>query len=314
MRRVVAVLLLAVLGLAPTSASGSDVVIVPGTSFPAGGTYLTWFGCAGLFGPAAAGPTPSVAADAAAPMGGRATRLALPGTGQATGPVARVDRVGSAAWSMWVRPVAGGQGAAHVWYVTSELDEGEVWSGRADLAAAAGEWQQVSPGTARFSWTRVDAATGQVREQAGTATLAGFTRAHGDGPGYLLAGFGCDGAPFLLDAVATGPTTYDLQGFPVSTTITASSSRVAPGSEVTLTGATLDGDQRATGAPLVLEARPAGAARFTQVGPEPLLGGPDGNVVTTVTPERTTRYRWFQPATGYADAGRSPVVTVRVGG
>ena len=314
MRRAVAVLLMALLGLAPaTAASGSDVVVVPGTSFPTGDTYLSWFGCAGLFGPAAAGPSPTVGVDAAAPLGSRATRLAMPATGQASGPVARVDSVGGAAWSMWVRPVSGGQGVAHVWYVSSELDEGEVWSGRADLAATAGQWQQVLPATARFSWTRVAAATGEVLEQAGTATLAGFTRARGDGPGYLLAGFGCDGEPFVLDAVATGATTYDLEGFPVSTTIAASASQVAPGTEVTITGVTLDGAQQPTGAPLVLQARPAGADRFTAVGPGPLLGGTDGSVVTTVTPERTTRYRWFQPATGYADAGSSPVVTVRVG-
>lgn len=315
MRRAVAVLLMAVLGLAPmTAASGSDVVVVPGTSFPAGGTYLSWFGCAGLFGPPAAGPLPSVGADAAAPMGSRATRLAMPATGQASGPVARVDRVGATAWSMWVRPVTGGQGVAHVWYVSTELGEGEVWSGRADLAATAGEWQQVRPAGAGFTWTRVDAATGAVLEQAGTATVAGFTRAHGDGPGYLLAGFGCDGAKFLIDAVATGATTYDLEGFAVSTTIEASAPRVAPGAEVTLTGVTLDAAQQPTGAALVLQARPAGADRFTPVRPQPLLGGADGRVVTTVTPERTTRYRWLQPATGYADAGRSPVVRVRVGG
>ena len=314
MRRAVAVLLLALLGLAPTAAaSGSDVVVVPGTSFPAGGTYLSWFGCAGLFGPSAAGPTPSVGADAAAPLGSRATRLAMPATGQASGPVARVDQVADAAWSMWVRPVSGGQGVAHVWFVSSELDEGEVWSGRADLAATAGEWQQVRPATARFTWGRVDAATGEVLEQAGAATLAGFTRVHGDGPGYLLAGFGCDGAPFLLDALATGATTYDLEGFPVTTTIVASAPRVAPGTDVTLTGATLDGEQQPTGAPLVLQERPAGAARFTRVAPQPVLGGADGSVVTTVTPQRTTRYRWLRPATGYADAGRSPAVTVRVG-
>ena len=82
---------------------------------------------------------------------------------------------------------------------------------------------------------------------------------------------------------------------------------------MTLTGLTLDAGQRATGAPLVLEARPAGADRFAPVAPEPLLGGADGGVVTTVTPDRTTDYRWFQPATGYADAGWSPVVRVRVG-
>ena len=59
--------------------------------------------------------------------GARATRLALPATGHASGPVGRVDRVGGATWSMWVRPVTGGQGVAHVWYVSGELGDGEVW-------------------------------------------------------------------------------------------------------------------------------------------------------------------------------------------
>ena len=314
MRRAVMVLLLALVGTAPTpSASAAGVVTVPGTSFPAGDTYLTWFGCAGLFGPSAAGPSSSVGADVGAPMGARATRLVMPATGHATGPVTRVDRIAGAAWSMWVQPVTGGQGVAHVWYVSAELDEGEVWYGRADLAAPTGAWQQVRPATATFTWSRTLAATGAVVEEAGAATVAGFTAAHGDGPGYLLAGFGCDGSPFLLDGVAAGDTTYDLEGFPVSTTITTSHARVAPGTAVTLTGRTLDGAQQATGAPLVLEARPAGADAFTPVGPGPVPGGADGAVVTTVTPERTTAYRWFQPATGYADAGWSPVTRVRVG-
>jgi hypothetical protein len=314
MRRAAAVLLL-VLGATSLAspAAADDIVVVPGTSFPAGATYLSWFGCGGLFEPALAGPSASVGLDPGAPLGSRATRLAMPGTGQASGPVTRVDDVAGAGWSLWVRPTSGGRGVAHVWYVSAELDAGEVWSGRADLTAAAGQWQQVSPATAIFSWARVVAATGQVLEQPDDATLARFTRVHGSGPGYLLAGFGCDGGPFLLDGVVGGATTYDLEGFAVSTTIEASQQQVAPGAEVTLTGRTLDPDGVATGAPLVLEARPAGAAGFTPVGGQQVTAGGDGSVVTTVKPERTTDYRWFMPATGYADEGRSPVVRVRVG-
>ncbi len=227
MRRAAAVLLLVLGATSVASPASADVVVVPGTSFPAGATYLSWFGCGGLFGPALAGPSASVAQDADAPLGSRATRLAVPETGQASGPVTRVDDVAGAAWSMWVRPASGGRGAAHVWYVSAELDAGEVWSGRADLTAAAGQWQQVSPATATFSWTRVVAASGQVLDEPGDASLARFARDHGTGPGYLLAGFGCDGEPFLLDGVVGGGTTYDLEGFPVSTTIQASRPQVA---------------------------------------------------------------------------------------
>ncbi len=314
MRRAAVVLVLALATLTLTRPASADgVVVVPGTSFPAGGTYLSWFGCAGLFEPAAAGPTASVARDARAPLGSRATRLAMPATGQASGPVTRVDDVAAAPWSMWVRPASGGQGVAHVWYVSGDLDEGQVWSGRADLTATAGAWQHVDPATATFSWSRLAAATGEVLERSGEATLARFTRVHGDGPGYLLAGFGCDGEPFLLDGVEGGSTTYDLEGLPVSTTIQASQSHVARGAEVTLTGETLEDDGVATGAALVLEARPLGAAAFAPVREEPVPGRADGSVVTTVTPEQTTDYRWFMPATGYADAGWSPVTRVRVG-
>jgi hypothetical protein len=318
MRRAAVVLLLALASLVPApTASADEVVVVPGTSFPAGNTYLSWFGCAGLFGPAPAGPSSTVGVDPQAPLGGRATRLDMSGAGHAAGPVTQVDRVAGATWSMWVRPAAGGQGVAHVWYVSAELGAGEVWSGRADLTAAAGRWQQVRPAGAGFTWTRTVAATGEVLEQAGSATLAGFTQAHGDGPGYLMAGFGCDAAPFTLDAVAAGDpgtvTTYDLEGFPVTTTIAASRAAVAPGAEVTVRGVTLDGGQQATGAPLVLESKPRGAAGFAPVGPAPSAPGPGGRVEMTVSPDTTTAYRWFQPATGYADAGWSPRTVVRVG-
>ena len=90
-----------------------------------------------------------------------------------------------------------------------------------------------------------------------------------------------------------------------------SADRVAEGAEVVLTGTTIDPRLRATGAPLRLEARPNGAAEFAPVR-EVDPAGPDGRVVATVSPGRTTAYRWFMPATGYADATWSPAVEVRV--
>ena len=262
MRRAAVVLVLALATLTLTRpASAGDVVVVPGTVLPRGRHLPQLVRLRGPLRAHRGRPERLGRARRRAPLGSRATRLAMPATGQASGPVTRVDDVAAAGWSLWVRPVSGGRGVAHVWYVSGDLDEGEVWSGRADLTAAAGTWQQVDPAAATFSWSRLAAATGKVLEQSGDATLARFTRTHGDGPGYLLAGFGCDGEPFLIDGVEGGGTTYDLEGLPVSTTIEASQHQVAPGTEVTLTGETLEDDGVATGAALVLEARPRERAR-----------------------------------------------------
>jgi hypothetical protein len=38
----------------------------------------------------------------------------------------------------------------------------------------------------------------------------------------------------------------------------------------------------------------------------------DGSVSVSLTPDRTTAYRWYMPPTGYADGGFSAPVTVRV--
>ena len=317
MRRVVtastAALAAALLVAAPSHA---DEVVVPGTAFPAGSTYLSWFGCEGLFAPATAGPRTTIVRDDEAPAGERATSLSMPGPGSAAGPVSQVSSVADAAWSMWVQAADGGQGVGHVWYVSSELDNGQVWAGRADLAATPGDWHEVRPASATYSWSKYDAVTGELLEPAGKATVADFTDRHGDGPGYLMAGFGCDGEEFELDRLTSGDpgevTTYDLEGFGVATVIDASTTRVARGAEVTLTGATLDGLQQATGAPLVLEARPQGAIGFTPAG-RALRADAAGRVIVTVSPDRTTDYRWHQPTTGYADEGWSDIVTVHVG-
>lgn len=301
----------------PQGARADDTVVVAGTSFPAGSTYLTYFGCVDLYHADTRGPQVRVHLDDATPAGRRATELQLPGSGTASGPVSLVTSVARTASSLSVRAPSGAAGVAWVWYAAGDLEPGQVWAGRADLHAAAGGWQRVTPAEQSFTWTRYDTASGTALEQAGSASIADFSAAHGDGPGYLLAGFGCDGAGFNLDAVSVGlpgsVTTYDLEGLPVQTSMAASRQRIRPGEPVTLTGSSVDALQRVTGAPLVLEQRVAGHDAFTPVG-DPVSAGPDGHPTVEVEPEMTTDYRWHYLQTGYADEGWSAVVRVTVAG
>ena len=299
------------------AASADDTVVVAGTAFPTPSTYLTYFGCTDLYHADTRGPDVLTYLDAAAPAGRRATALRMPGGGTASGPVSLVGSVAAATSALSVTAPEGGSGVAWVWYAAGDLQPGQVWAGRADLQAGAGGWQRVTPSAATYTWTRYDAASGSVVEQPGSATIADFTAVHGDGPGYLLAGFGCDGHEFSVDAISVGPPgavrTFDLEGLPVTTSMSASALKAAPGEQVTLTGATTDNRQRLMGAPLVLEQRPVGAADFSAVGP-PVAAGPDGRSSIAVTPDRTTDYRWFLPESGYADAGYSSTVRVVVPG
>lgn len=304
----------AVLGV-PGAAHADGTVVVPGTTFPTSSTYLTYFGCVDLFHADTRGPLVRVTRDAAAPMGRRATGLELPGTGTAAGPVSLVASVADATSAMAVRAAAGSTGVAHVWYVAPGMAPGEVWAGRADLTATTDGWQQIDAAAASYDWSRVEAATGAVLERAGVAGIDDFTAEHGDGPGYLLAGLGCDGRAFAVDALRVGTsgavTTYDLEGSAVSTSITASRERISRGGEVTLLATSVDAAGQPMGAALVLEARPEGAAGFRPV-TDAVLAGPDGNVTTTVSPQVTTDYRWFFAERAYADAHWSPAVSVVV--
>ena len=83
------------------------------------------------------------------------------------------------------------------------------------------------------------------------------------------------------------------------------------GKKVTLTGASVDIAGVPVGAPLVLQARPAGTRAFRPVG-SPVAAAPGGAVSVSLVPAKTTTYRWFMPATGYADGGFSSPVTVHV--
>lgn len=302
--------------LAASPAAADQTVVVPGLSFPSGDTYVTTFGCADLYQPTDPAPLVRLGNVDASPLGRRSAGVLPRAAGSATGPVSRVDSLAAASTNGFTaRAEHGGAGVAWIWYVAPDLAAGEVWVGRAVLQAAPG-WGYVDARGASYEWQRVEALTGRVVEAAGTATPTRFTRQHGDGPGYLLAGLGCDGEAFSFDGVQVGSpgdvTTYDVEGLVLTTTMSASDTTVPPGGAVTLTGASLDAAGTPAGTPLVLEAWARGDADWQAVG-QPVPADRDGYVRTTVTPDVRTRYRWVAPETGYADASTSGAVTVLPG-
>ena len=305
----------AVLGASMSPAAADDTVVVRGLGFPTSDTRVTYFGCADLFHRASAPPQVRIDQVDAPPSGLRSFGVQVPGGGAASGPVTRVESVAATTVAGFsARADLGTTGVAYVWYVTPGMEPGRVWAGRADLAVGPA-WQFVDASAATYTWTLYDAASGARVKPGGSATIAAFTAQNGDGPGYLLAGLGCDGNEFMMDAISFGSpgsvTTYDLEGITVTTSMAASTSAVAPGRRATLTGASVDVAGIPVGAPLVLQERPAGTSVFRTVG-APFTASPSGAVVVRVAPSRTTTYRWFMPATGYADGGYSGSVTVTV--
>jgi hypothetical protein len=103
-----------------------------------------------------------------------------------------------------------------------------------------------------------------------------------------------------------------MEGIAVTTSIAASSTLVRQGRKVTLTGASVDVSGVPVGAPLVLQSRPAGTRFFRPASRGPIPASSDGTIRWRLAPDKTTTYRWFMPATGYADANFSPPLTVRV--
>jgi hypothetical protein len=316
MRRAVLVAAItAALCLPSSPASADETITVPGLGFPSSDTYLTYFGCTNLFNTPAAAPALKIDQLEATPTGVRGFGLMMPGVATASGPVSLVDSVAATTVAGFsARADAGSAGVAYVWYVAPGIEQGQVWAGRADLAVGP-QWQYVDAAAATYDWTLYDAANGKAVKPGGSATIAGFTAENGDGPGYLISGLGCDGGEFVIDALRFGSpgnvTTYDLEGITVTTSIAASTTSVKSGGPVALTGASRDIAGVPVGAPLVLQAREAGTQAFRPVG-APVAASPGGAISVQVKPARTTTYRWFMPATGYADGGFSAPVTVRV--
>lgn len=305
----------AVLGVSLSPAAADDTVVVRGLGFPTSDTRVIYFGCTDLFHRDSAPPQVRIDRVDAPPSGLRSFGVQIPGAGAASGPVTLVDSVAATTVAGFsARADLGSTGVAYVWFVTPGLQQGQVWAGRADLSVGPA-WQYVDAAAATYTWTLYDVASGTRVRPAGSATIAGFTAQNGDGPGYLLAGLGCDGKEFMIDAIRFGSpgavTTYDLEGITVTTSMAASTSAVVRGKKATLTGASVDIAGIPVGAPLVLQARPAGSGVFRTVG-APVTASPSGVVTMRVAPGKTTTYRWFMPATGYADGGFSGPVTISV--
>ena len=283
--------------------------VVPGTTGLDERTSLTYVPCAGFFGGGATAPGLRVnRGQQAPPLGERSYGMAVSGPGTAAGAVRQTPSIAElGSISMSVNPASAATGVAYVWYAAPDLPAGQAWLGRAELTAAPG-WQRVEVSAASFSWQAVDLVSRQPQGAAGPARLADFVAAHGDGPGYVVAGFGCNGASFNLDALTYGATTYDLEGFAATTSIAVGDA--APGQPVTLSG----WSERATGArlgdPLVLERLVPGTSRWEPV-TGPLLAGADAVVRTTVTPDQPTHYRWRMGEAEYADANVSEPVLVK---
>ncbi len=216
MRRALVGTALAVALSAPfASAAADSTVVVPGLAFPDSDTYLTYFGCEDLYH--ADSRAPQVRIDrGAAPAGSRSFGMLMPGAGTAAGPVHLVDSVADTTVAGFsARAPKGGSGVAYVWYVTPGLRPGQVWAGRADLSVGD-TWEYVNTARAPYTWQLTSAATGKILRQGGSATIADFTEENGDGPGYMLAGFGCEGEAFSVDRLRYGSpgdvTTFDLEG------------------------------------------------------------------------------------------------------
>lgn len=321
MRRRIAIavglLLAAVFWAAPAKADST--VVVRGLGFPEGSrSGLSITGCAGIFDRAAEPIATYLSRSPDAPAGARSLKYDLAG-GNAVGSQHQVASMAATTVAgLSVHAAEGASGVAYVGYIApADWATSLIWIGRAALDEAPGGWRPVEATGLTYTWTQYDLTTWQaVAAAEAPSAVPEFLAAHGgDGPGFYAVGFGCDGRPFKIDALRIGSpgdvTTYDLEGFTSTTTITGSATRIVAGDSVTLEGSLRDnrGKPLAHGL-LVLEEQEYGAHGFTQVDRAP-VGGGDPRV--TVQPDTRTVYRWRFVGTWSVDGSISAPFTVEVG-
>jgi hypothetical protein len=307
--RVVAVTtLLAALGTGPAQADGARTLTGPTTGDA--DVFLTYVGCADLFAPATAPQSRLNLGPYAAPLGRRSLGLVPSAAGSASGPFARFDSLAGFDSSLSVASTSGSQGVSYVMSITAASPPGTAWRGRAAVTAPPGSWTDVSAASLTYDWSLVDLSTLNALSQAGSATPAAFAAEHGDGAGFVVTGFGCDGRSFNLDAIRASGSTFDFEGVALSTTVSVDRQRAGAGEKVTLTGRVTDGSGRVTGDPLVLESRRPGGA-WAPAG-QLVLSDPSGLARVDVRVSETTEFRWHRPESQYADEGWSAAVTVTV--
>ncbi len=305
---VAAAAMLTALGAGPAQADGARTLTGPSTGDT--DVFMTYVGCEDVFTPGVAPQSRLNLGPYDAPMGRRSLGLVPSGPGTASGPFARFESLAGFDSSLSVAATSGSQGVSYVMSITPSSPPGTAWSGRAALTVAAGSWTGVSTSALTYDWTLVDLTTLTTVGQAGTATPAAFAEEHGDGSGFAVTGFGCDGRAFNLDAVSASGSTFDFEGVALSTDATVDHQRAAAGDRVSISGRVTDESGRVTGDPLVLEQRAPGGA-WSATG-QVVLPDPDGLAHAVVPVVETTEFRWHRPESQYADEGWSEPVTVSV--
>ena len=300
--------LLTALGTVPAQADGARTLTGPSTGDA--DVFLTYVGCDGLF---TAGTAPQSRINLGpydAPLGRRSLGLVPSAPGTASGPFTRFGALSAVDASLSVASTSGSRGVSYVMSITPSSPPGTAWSGRAALTAPVGGWTAVSAAATTYDWSLVDLATLAPVAPAGSATPAAFAAEHGDGAGFVVTGFGCDGQSFNLDAVGGAGSRFDFEGVALSTAVTVDRARAVAGEKVSVSGRVTEAGGRVTGGPLVLESRSAGGA-WTPTGPA-VLSDPSGLVRVDVPVTETTEFRWHRPESQYADEGWSEPVTVTV--
>lgn len=302
---------MAPLAMAPAQADeGRSSTTLTGPGSPLDGMYLTYVGCDALGGAASAPATRINRGPDVAPLGRRSFGLVPSGSGTASGPTISFLSLSSLGAAVDVRSESGTTGASYIWVTALDAPVGHAWRGRASLTVPPATWQHVDTAAVPYEWQLIDLTTGMAMAvESGTPTE--FVARHGDGAGYVVTGFGCDGNAFNVDAITGNDRVWDFEGLSLATSITASAPDVVAGEEVRIAGSVTDGSGRVTGDPLVLQSRVPGAVDWTDVSPLTYMG-PDGSSRASATVNETQEFRWLRPESEYADSGASDPVLVTV--
>ena len=80
-------------------------------------------------------------------------------------------------------------------------------------------------------WQLVDLTTGLTMDVE-SGTPAEFAVRHGDGAGFVVTGFGCDGQAFNVDAVTGNGRVWDFEGLALATSIVPSATQLVAGEQL----------------------------------------------------------------------------------
>ena len=172
---------------------------------PRSDTYLTYFGCENLLPRDSQAPQVRIGRKDAALAGNRSFGLLVPGAGTASGPVHLTDSVADHHRAGFSARADEGGHRRRLRLVRHRRARRGTGLGRArrperrlELDHRQHRAGERTPGSC---WTPRPATWSTT---AGPAASPTSPRAHGDGPGYMLAGFGCQGEDFSIDALRFG--------------------------------------------------------------------------------------------------------------